>query len=230
MNTSSHPLCRAATRLAASFVLFALPLLLFLHDAKSGVGVAEGGYVETAQLVAILLSGLVFAAAARRASCRGGRLAPALLFVALGCGCMAVRELDGFFDAAVAHGAWKVFAIPFALGAVALAVRRRAALLDSIAALLESRAGILLEVFLLALLVFSRGFGTKVLWNTLFSSMPDRLPLDAEMAGHVARTAKNAVEEVTELFAYAQLLLAACVAYVAAAARTGDGRGEESAR
>ena len=37
-----------------------------------------------------------------------------LLCVALGMAFMAVRELDGYFDKAVAHGSWKIFATPFA--------------------------------------------------------------------------------------------------------------------
>ena len=211
----NHPflaLSRSLARLVAGAALFSVPAFLFLQDARSGTGVVEGAYVETAQVGTLLLSGLLLLAAARRSARHGDEFATALLFTALGVGCMVIRELDGFFDLFLFHGSWKVFALPFAMGVLALVVRRPRHLASSLAALLESRAGILLELFALTLLVFSRTFGLKVLWKTLFSQLQSGLLLTEEQIPYVARAAKNAMEEVTELFAYMELLAASLCA------------------
>ena len=204
MSDSSRSLLHAVFRFALGAVLFALPALFFWLDARDGGGLHENGFVEGAQVAVLLLSGLLFALSARRAD---RRYAPALLLLVLGIACMAVRELDGFFDTAIAHGAWKFVVAPFPLAALALAIRRPAALRDSLAALLATRAGHALELFALALLAFSRSLGMKVLWTTLFGAAG--FGLSEDQLAHVARTAKNAMEEGSELYAYLVLLLAA---------------------
>ena len=209
MKQSFRIVLQSVLRMIVGMVLFLLPASLFLVDARSGAGVAEGNYVEAAQFGALVLSCILMAVAAGRSARRADGLATALLCVALGAGFMAVRELDGFFDKAVFHGAWKLFALPFLLAAVAVVLCRRGKWLDSIAALLETRSGFLLELFLLTLLVFSRTFGIKQIWTELFTHTTT-LHLTEEQLPYAARIAKNAVEEVSELFAY-MLLVAASI-------------------
>ena len=194
-------------RLVAGVVLFSLPTVLFFVDARSGRGVAENGYVESTQVASLVLSALLLGAAAKRSALRRDGLATALLFIALGVGGMAIRELDGFFDKLLFHGAWKIVVLPIALGIVVLIARQRRRWIDSLAALLDTHVGMLLEIFVLTLLVFSRTFGIKALWETLFSQTTN-LHLMADQVPYAARAAKNVAEEVTELFAYMELLTA----------------------
>ena len=210
MHDSAKTVLHSILRLVAGCFLFSLPALLFWFDVRDGSGVYENGVVETAQVVALGLSGILLAVSALRAERAADELAPALLLVALGVVCMVVRELDAVFDHVLFHGAWKLAAAPFALGAAALAVRRRAVLLDSLAALLRTRIGHTLELFAVSLLVFSRSFGTKILWNSLFAD--PLLALTEDNLPYVTRAAKNAMEECTELYAYAILLVAAAFA------------------
>ena len=209
MKPSLRIVLQSVLRMIVGMVLFLLPASLFLVDARSGVGVAEGNYVETAQFGALVLSCILMAIAACRSKRRADGLATALLCVALGMAFMAVRELDGYFDKAVAHGSWKIFATPFAICAVAVVLCRRMTWLDSIATLLETRTGFLLELFLLTLLVFSRTFGIKQIWSELFTNTT-LLQLTEQQIPFAARITKNAVEEVSELFAY-MLLVAASI-------------------
>ncbi len=205
MNQPLRIVLQSILRLVIGTALFVLPAAIFYLDACSGWGVSEGRCVESAQLGALCLSGLLLCIAAWRSARQADGMATALLFVAMGVGLMVVRELDGFFDKVFFHGSWKVFALPFLLAALAVMLGRRRKWLDSVAALLETRTGILLEVFLLTLLVFSRMFGTKAIWSELFTETITP-QLTEEQAPFAARITKNAVEEVTELFAYMQLV------------------------
>lgn len=210
MSDTHRTLLCTVLRLAVGTALFVLPALFFWLDARDGGGLHENGCVEIAQVAILILSGILFAVAARRSARAADGRAPALLLVVLGIATMAVRELDGFFDTAVSHGSWKLFVAPFGLAALVLCARRRRVLLDSLVTLLRTRAGHALELFALTLLAFSRTIGMKVLWNTLFAAAD--FGLSAEQLEHIARTAKNAMEEGTELFAYLVLLLAALFA------------------
>ena len=209
MNPSIRVILHSVRRLIIGTALFVFPVAIFYLDACSGAGVSEGRCVESAQLGALCLSGLLLSIAAWRSARQSDGLSTALLFVALGVGLMVIRELDGFFDKVFFHGSWKVFALPFLLAALAVALGRRRKWMDSVAALLGTRTGFLLEVFVLTLLVFSRMFGTKAIWAELFTQTITPQLTD-EQAPFAARIAKNAVEEVTELFAY-MLLVAASI-------------------
>lgn len=210
MNSTCKTLLHTAIRLVAGCFLFSLPALFFWLDALDGGGLHENGIVEYAQVAVLALSGTIFAIAALRASRVSDELAPALLLVALTVASMVVRELDGLFDRVVFHGAWKIFAAPFALFALVLVVRRARKVLDSLAALLRTRIGHTLELFALALFAFSRTLGMKMLWETLFSS--PALGLSEDNFEGVMRMAKNAMEEGTELYAYLLLFTAAVFA------------------
>lgn len=209
MNPSLRIFLHSVRRLIIGTSLFVLPVAIFYLDACSGSGVSEGRCVESAQIGALCLSGVLLSIAAWRSSRRADGLATALVCVSLGVGLMTIRELDGFFDKALSHGSWKWFTLPFLLGAVAIIACHRRKWLDSVAALLETRTGFLLEVFLLTLLVFSRLFGIKAIWTELFTQTITPQLTD-EQAPLAARIAKNAVEEVCELFAY-MLLVAASI-------------------
>ena len=96
------------------------------------------------------------------------------------------------------------------LSALVLVVGRASALFRSLAALFRTKIGHTLEIFVLALFAFSRTFGTKKLWETLFRS--PFLGLSEDVLPYVSRMAKNAMEEGTELYAYMLLFVAAAFA------------------
>ena len=210
MNDTFKTLLFTALRLVAGCFLFALPALFFWLDARDGGGLHENGIAEYAQVGMLALSGIFFAVAALRASRAADELAPAFLLVALTVASMVIRELDGVFDHFVFHGAWKVFAAPFALSVLVLVVGRAAALFRSLAALFRTKIGHTLELFAVTLFAFSRTIGTRKLWETLFLS--PSLGLSEDVLPYVWRMAKNAMEEGTELYAYTLLFVAAAFA------------------
>lgn len=187
-------LCVSAAKAAVAVAAVVFSLWLLHEDVETGRGVAENGYVETAQVVFCGLSAAFLLLAWRR-PCGFGRV---LLLLGLLHATMFVREQDDILDKLLFHGAWQIFALPLGAVFVYQAARHFREIVDGAAALLRSPSGRHLEIGYITLLVYSRVLGTKVIWTHL-------IPQDEFMS----RAAKNAAEEDVELFAYTLLLLAA---------------------
>jgi hypothetical protein len=188
----------ALVHVAALIVVSAAVFVLMRHEMMCGHNIVEGGLVENAQLVCAALSGLLFLAASRRPS----PWSRALLLTAMALLAMSTRELDAYFDRFF-HGAWAVFAVPFGLVSLYQCVFRSREVVCSLASLWRAPAGRMLELSTVFLLVFSRLIGTKRIWVYLCEDE------------FLSRAAKNLVEEGTELFGYALLLLCAVEVRVA---------------
>lgn len=186
-------------RFIAMTVVSAVVFGLMRHEMVTGHNVMEGGLVESAQFVCVTLSGLVFLAAAWKSS-DGRRI---LLLVAMTLFSMAVRELDKFFDQ-IFHGAWVIFVVPFALVFLYQCFCHFQEVVDSLSALLATPVGRMLEISTVFLLVFSRLIGTKRIWIYLCENEA------------IYRSAKNLVEEGTELFGYALFLVCAAEIFLQA--------------
>lgn len=103
--------------------------------------------------------------------------------------CMFIREFDSVFDEIV-HGFWFYPAITVALVSLALTFGLKPKVtLHQLAEFTRPRQYAYLIIGLVTVLVFSRLFGMKIIWETLLKD------------GY-ARVVKNAAEESLELFGY----------------------------
>jgi hypothetical protein len=186
-----------ARRTAVFALVAALPVLLLyidIHWLKDGVG--EWSVVELTQLGFLLASVLAFARLARhRPEDRAAAWLVAGLFAS-----MLVRELDALWDL-LFHGCWQLLVALIAASASINAWRDRERTLPAMVRLLSTRAGTVMTVGLVLLVVYSRLFGLTVIWQGLLSD------------GYV-RVVKNAAEEGTELLAYT-FILGASLSYAA---------------
>lgn len=121
----------------------------------------------------------------------------ALLLAGL-CGAMLFREMDGFFDRVLGHGAWKAFVWPWLALTIGLAFRYRHGLMRTCGDFMGTRAYAFIVTGLLVILVYSRILGHKALWN---------IPQEEALS----RATKNTVEEGVELLGYVFLAYGAGV-------------------
>lgn len=184
-------------RAALYALMVSLPPLLawldvhWLHD-----GIGEWSLVELSQEGFLLASALAFVRLARR---RADERRFALLAAAL-FGCMFLREMDELLDLVV-HGFWKYPAAALAASAIVYGLRDLPASIGGLVRLLGARAGTVMLVGLVVLLVYSRLLGMGPLWNGLLGEQ-------------YLRVFKNAIEETTELLGYT-FILAASLGYAA---------------
>lgn len=122
-------------------------------------------WMEIAQEAMLLTAALFFAAAARRAP----RLRGGLILVAGFLFSMLIREFDGYFDLIV-HGLWKYVLLVF-LCFVAFGVVRagRETVVPGLSHFIASRSFVFMLTGCVLVLVYSRLFGMKGLWE-FFSS------------------------------------------------------------
>lgn len=184
-------------RTALFAVMVSLPvLLLFLdiHWLKDAVG--EWSLVELTQLGFLLASVLAFVRIARRrVEDRRFAVLAAGFFA-----CMLVRELDALLDL-VFHGLWPLLVSAIAASCLAYAAGDRRQAIAGLTRFLASRAGTVMTIGVVLLLVYSRLLGMTALWHGLLGEQ-------------YVRVFKNAVEEGTELLGYT-FILAASLAYAA---------------
>lgn len=185
------------TIIGALRLLFVLGLniialfLIFWWDAGLDRPFVEVGPTEFSQTVLLLLSSAIFfSEAVRRPDLRR-----ALVLVGGLTGCMLIREQDYFLDM-LAHGCWKWPALALAFACLTYAALNIRETVASLARFVYWKHFSLFLAGLVIILAYSRLFGTGVLWKTL-------LP-DGEW-----RTAKNAIEESSELLGYSFIVTSA---------------------
>lgn len=162
----------------------------------SGQKFTEQSYTEYVQeIILFIVAGLFFLTAVLAPRKRSfGLLMTAFFTLAL------IRELDGFFDG-ILHGFWKAPCLFATVGFGGLFYRYKENFMHDVLEFIERREfGIFICGFL-TVFVFSRLFGSKILWDPL-------------MAGGYVRSVKNMAEEGMELFGYLFFLIAAVEYYV----------------
>jgi hypothetical protein len=208
--------------IARLFFYLALIVLsiVFIHlDAQfieKGNKFHEYSYTEWAQQVFALLSMIICLVVGRRFEA----LRPVSYLLAGGFAVIFIREMDHYFDF-IYQGAW----LPFALVALAVTViavyRNRKAFWSSVERFMSTASFGLMVAGGLSVFVFSRLFGSKSMWTTLFQ-VEQLAPLTP------FKWAKNAVQEGSELFGYC-LFLAASVELLAFARRQLEPSGKDAA-
>ncbi|AWH52776.1 hypothetical protein C1924_06105 [Stenotrophomonas sp. ESTM1D_MKCIP4_1] len=172
------------------------PALAWLDIHWLGDAVGEWSLVELTQEGFLAASVAAFVRlAVRRADDRRFAVLAAALFA-----CMFLREMDEALDL-IAHGFWKYPVAALVAGSLAWASRDWRGTLQGLVRFLASRAGTVMTIGLVLLLVYSRLIGMTSLWSGL-------------LGDQYIRVFKNAIEETTELLGYT-FILAASVGYVA---------------
>ena len=193
-----HALCEAGGSFAACLLV---TLLLFLEIVVFGGTCAEDSFVEAAQVIMLFISAVIFFRIAhlQRDVAGGLYLVGGFLL------CMAIRELDWFTDR-IPHMHWSYVAWPAAGVCCWLANRNRPSILKGLGAFARSRASVFMTTGFLCVLVFSRLFGSKHIWDSLYD------------VGQV-RTLKNVVEEGLEMFGDALILSSSVMVFAKGARR-----------
>ena len=194
----SKPIIYAIVRVT----LYAIPViaaaLVIVRDAgivADGMKFGENSGTELMQQTFLLLTSFTFFLVGLSAE---SHKAIGALF---GAGFLVVmyRELDAYFDE-IFHGAWFPFSLLIAGIMVVFVIRQKKQIWTNLEEFVSTYAfGIFLSGCL-SVFVFSRIFGAKYVWRTLF---------DVEKLDDSQRWAKNAVEEGSELFGYSLLFIAA---------------------
>lgn len=181
---------RAIAWSAVHFIVASLFVLLMVSlvyaDMRLFQNVKENGFVETAQITLLGISSILFWYISGVSLPNRVAIRCLSLFLV----CMALREMDAWFDETFFHGSWKIAVIPVAIGCVIYGIRNLGDLVSGVTDFVRSKGYILLFVGMLCVLVFSRLVGSKTIWVFIF---------DDEI---LSRAVKNAVEESMELFGY----------------------------
>ena len=180
--------------------LVLLSVVLIQQDAQfieKGNKFHEYSYTEWAQQIFALLSMFACMLVGRKFE----PLRPVAYLLAGGFGVIFIREMDHYSDF-IYQGAWFPIALA-ALAVTAVAVyRHRAGFWSSVERFMSTASFGLMFAGGLSVFVFSRLFGSKNMWTTLFQveQLAPRTPF---------KWAKNAVQEGSELFGYCLFLAAA---------------------
>ena len=196
--SASNELLTELKTIAGAFrLLFLLGLgiialfLIFWWDTMCENPFSEAGPTELIQTLLLLISSAIFFLEARRCPDMCG----ALVLTGGLIGCMLIREQDYYLDM-LSHGCWKWPALALAISCTAYAGITFRATVAALARFVQWRYFTVLLVGLVIVLAYSRLFGMGMLWKPL-------LP-DGEW-----RTAKNAIEESSELLGYLFLCFSA---------------------
>ncbi|MEM9425322.1 MAG: hypothetical protein AAGA06_01345 [Pseudomonadota bacterium] len=199
---------------ALSFVLALIASVLFvcaviyLEVRMLGGTMSEGGLVESVQALLIALCSLTFFLGAHRhPDQRGYLILVAALFL-----CMFVRENDRVLDQ-IAHGFWSVPTLLIIAATVVAVAKDRATLLNPLYIHSQRGSFWVLAVGFVQLIVFSRLFGSGLLWDH-----------SAMQAG--SDVAKRIVQEGTELSSYALILTGAFMSFETRFGSAAAGPGE----
>ena len=152
--------------------------------------VHETSFTEIAQELILLITSLLYFRRVIKAS------APGLILIGGFFACMLIRELDFLFDA-LSHGSWVWFALATAAACLAIALLNPRRVVMELADFLRQPDCGMMCAGLPIVLVFSRLFGMRDLWQHL-------------MLNGYNHTVKNMVEEGCELLGYSLCLLATC--------------------
>lgn len=206
-----------AVALFGAFVAAAACAVMF-ETARAG-NVTENGPVEFAQLAVLVAASLVFGLRARAAARTGN--GPSLAFALCGLAllALAVRELDGFFDNLLFHGAWALVDAVVLAAFLAVALRRPSRMARDLADFAAGPECPLFAAGIVLAVLFAQGIGSKHVWRHVFdvpfwtdAVAPLRTP-EGELPGEidVLRHVKNTVEESFELASYLLLLASAAL-------------------
>ena len=178
--------------------------MLWVELSVRGGRCGENSLVEFAQLgLLVATGGMLWAAAGKNASARGGLALAGGLFLAA-----AARECDAWLDP-LAKWAWMVPALGVAAISAVWAWRNRESVVPGLAAVCRTRHFGVLAAGMAVMLVFSRIFGQKAMWRPLLGE-------------ELYRVVKNVAEEGLELLGDA-LIFAWAVLAVAELVRAGRG-------
>lgn len=183
---------------ALSAKIIQLDAGLFTDDGRK---FTENSFTEWMQLTYILGTAFLFILAGRRFA----PLKPVAYLVGGGFLVIMIREMDGYLDA-IYHGAWLPFALVALAVTLAVVYRHRQNFRESVSRFLSTPAFGYFAAGGIGLMVFSRLFGSKNVWTTLFQVewLDPLTPM---------YFAKSAAQEGTELFAYCLLFCAAVELY-----------------
>lgn len=181
-----------ASLTAQAAIMLITPIIVAIDLMNRGGGIRETSLTEFTQEAAIIISAIIFAIGAyRRPYARG-----CLTLIAGFMGCIAIRELDMYFDL-ISHGFWLYPALLLAAACIAYAARCGRSALRPFLWYSREKFFSYLTVGFLILLFFSRLFGTGSLWEL---ALPDR----TYVVG-----VKSTVQEGLELLGYMLVLLGA---------------------
>lgn len=182
---------RSAIEFAIGFFLcIAVTALLFYEVVILKSTCGEESSVEMVQFFLLLASSLIFLnLAVSQRNISGGMFLIGGFVL-----CMAIRELDWIIDQ-IPYMSWTYPVTLVVIASLWLAYRYKETTVHGIAVFAESRSSVLMMTGLLCVLVFSRLFGSKHIWYTLYDV--DRV-----------RILKNVVEEGLELFGDALIVTA----------------------
>jgi hypothetical protein len=186
----SLSLGRGAKQAFTLLAAFLLSVAIIYFDVLAmGGAMGENSPVQLSQAILVLGSAAFFALGARTNSDqRGYLLLVATLFL-----CMFVRENDGLLDGIV-HGFWLVPVLMIAVAGGGAVIYNRATLRGPAHQHAQDGSFWILAVGFLQLVVFSRLFGSGLLW--------DQVP-----GQHDLEAAKTIVQESTELVSYSLIFL-----------------------
>lgn len=169
-------------------VIFIAPLadILILKN-----GIAEISLTELLQeLNLLIIAAIYFYLAAKHPDIRFGSILIAGFF-----SCLLIRELDFISDRSEMLS-WFHFVVAVAGSCIYLALKNRKNAVYGLAHFSKSESYYIMVCGLVTVLVFSRLFGMKIIWQALMDD------------GYI-RLVKNAAEEVTELFGYTVCMISA---------------------
>lgn len=166
--------------------------ICWLYHFSFAHPIAIESWVENIQETFLLICAALFACAARR----NPRLAGGLWLISGFCASLFIRELDALFDL-ITHGFWKYVLIVFlCLFSTLVARAGRDTILPGLADFVSSRSFMLMLPGVVIILVYSRLYGFKGLWEH-FSACSNW------------GSFKSFSEEATELLGYALMLSSA---------------------
>jgi hypothetical protein len=176
-------------------LLICISLIITIDAGIILEGASEHSVTEYTQEGLILLSAILFGVGAwRRPESRGFLVLVAGLF-----GCMFVRELDHLLDRVV-HGFWVYPAVLLAVTSIVYARFCGRTVIAPMALYTQTRSYVYLSIGLLIVLVFSRVFGSHLLWKEL-------------MGGDYDWAYKAIIQEALELSGYILIAYGSWLAY-----------------
>lgn len=183
-------------------------VVIYVEVRMLGGTMSEGGLVESVQALLIALSSLTFFVGAyRHPDQRSYLILVASVFL-----CMFVRENDRVLDQ-IAHGIWIVPTLLIMAAAGISAAKDRTTLLNPLRIHSQRGSFWVLAVGFVQLIVFSRLFGSGLLWDH-----------SAMQAG--SDVAKRIVQEGTELSSYALIFTGAFMSFETRFGSAAAGPGE----
>ncbi len=196
-------LLRCLAVLVGTGILFGCAFSAVLIEINRSHNIMEGGLVEGVQVTVLLAAGIVYLVQAVHDRRPVGCVLAGLAVLS-----MALREMDGFFDRALWHGAWFYLVCIVWLGIAVYMARHFRAAVGQVRDFAGDSQGMMLFIGVIFAAVVAQIVGYKEIWNAMFDVDPynaiDRAALTKEQ--DVARHIKNAVEESFELGSYLLIL------------------------